>query len=281
MVRIMTPRPADFDDAYANAPHIPDAERFPPAWAAAAEAFRARRLRAGRAQVDIPYGAKPRNRLDLFLPDDAPRGLVVFMHGGFWKAFDKSSWSHFSQGPLAHGFAVAMPSYTLCPEASLAEILREIAAAIACAAAEVAGPIVLTGHSAGGQLALRTICEGTPLAPWCLARVVRAASISGLQDLRPLMRTQMNRVLRIDPDLARRESPLLLSPVCDAPCLAWVGASERPEFVRQSRILADVWSGLGVDIAFVEEPRRHHFDVIDGLTCPEHPLTRALVAPSI
>lgn len=277
----MTPRPADFDDAYANAPHIPGAERFPPAWAAAAEAFRAQSLRAGGARLDMSYGERPRSRLDLFLPNEAPRGLVVFVHGGFWKAFDRSGWSHFSQGPLAHGFAVAMPSYTLCPDASLTEISREIAAATECAAAEVEGPVILSGHSAGGHLALRMICEDTPLAPSCLARLVRVVSISGLHDLRPLMATKMNEILRIDPDLARRESPLLLSPVRDVPCVVWVGGSERPEFVRQSRILADVWTGLGVDIACVEEPGRHHFDVIDGLTSPEHPLTRALVAPCI
>lgn len=276
----MTPRPADFDDAYANAPHIPGAERFAPAWAAAAEAFRTQCLRAGKARLDVAYGGKPRNRLDLFLPDEAPCGLVVFVHGGFWKAFDKSNWSHLSQGPLAHGFAVAAPSYTLCPDASLAEISREIAAAIECAAAQIDGPVILAGHSAGGQLALRTICEGTPLAPSCLVRIARVVSISGLHDLRPLIGTQMNDILRIDPDLARRESPLLMSPVRDVPCVAWVGGSERPEFIRQSRILADVWSGLGADVAFVEEPGRHHFDVIDGLTRPDHSLTRALVAPS-
>ena len=68
----MTPRPADFDDAYANAPHIPGAERFPPAWAAAAEAFRAQSLRAGGARLDMSYGERPRSRLDLFLPNEAP-----------------------------------------------------------------------------------------------------------------------------------------------------------------------------------------------------------------
>ncbi len=276
----MTARPLDFDDAYANAPYIPDAERFPPAWAAAAEAFRTQSLRAGRARLDISYGERQRNRLDLFLPEDTPRGLVVFVHGGFWKAFDKSSWSHLSQGPLAHGFAVAMPSYTLCPDASLTGIAREIATAIEYAADEIDGPIVLAGHSAGGQLALRMICDESPLAGPCISRLRRIVSISGLHDLRPLIGTKMNEILRIDPDLARRESPLLSAPLCDAPCVAWVGASERPEFVRQSRILADVWGGLGVDIEHVEEPGRHHFDVIDGLVHPDHPLTRAVVAPS-
>ncbi|MDZ7603319.1 MAG: alpha/beta hydrolase, partial [Hoeflea sp.] len=147
----------DYDDAYANGAYIEGAADYPPRWAALAQDFRDGLAASGLARLDLAYGEGPRNRLDLFLPEGDPKGLAVFVHGGYWKAFDKSVWSHLAAGPLAHGFAVAMPGYTLCPDNRIAGIGLEIAAAISLAAEQVAGPIRLTGHSAGGQLVTRMI----------------------------------------------------------------------------------------------------------------------------
>ena len=267
----------DYDDAYANGAHIAGAADFPPRWQAMAEALRDRLTAAGRARLDLSYGSGPRNRLDLFLPDAAPKGLAVFVHGGYWKAFDKSVWSHLAAGPLAHGFAVAMPGYTLCPDNRIAGIGREIAAAISLAAGEVAGPIRLTGHSAGGQLVARMISGAALLPQAVLDRIAGVTPISGVHDLRPIMKTEMNDTLHIDAAEAQSESPVLLSPLGAIPVAAWVGADERPEFVRQNRALYEMWRGFATPMTIHEEPGRHHFDVIDGLADPEHPLCRTFL----
>jgi hypothetical protein len=102
-------------------------------------------------------------------------------------------------------------------------------------------------------------------------------SISGVHDLRPLMRIALNATLRLDADEARRESPALLEPLPGTRLTCWVGSSERAEFVRQNALLASIWKGLGAATTTVEEPDRHHFDVVDGLADPEHPLTRTLL----
>jgi len=268
---------ADWGDAYANAAHIPDGADYPPRWAAAAGTFRNELLAAGRAELDLAYGQGERNRFDLFRPADAPRGLLVFVHGGYWMRFDKSSWSHLAAGPLAHGFAVAMPGYTLCPSSRIGGITAEIGGAVAAAAARVEGPILLAGHSAGGHLATRMVCRDSPLPEPVLSRVARVLSISGVHDLRPLMRTAMNATLRLDPAEARGESPALLEPVEGVRGACWVGAAERAEFVRQNALLANVWKGLGAITVSVEEPDRHHFDVIDGLAGPQSPMLRCLL----
>mgnify|MGYP000044142974 CR=1 FL=1 len=268
---------ADYDDAYANGAHIAGAQDYPPRWSALAADFRNALATAGRARLDLPYGSEPRQRVDLFLSEGEPRGLVVFVHGGYWKAFDKSVWSHLAAGPLAHGFAVAMPSYTLCPDARISGISREIAAAIAFCASEIAGPIHLTGHSAGGHLVTRMISGDALLPDAVLARIAGVVSISGVHDLRPVMRTAMNDVLSIDAAEALAHSPALLEPLRAIPVTAWVGAEERPEFVRQNRILYEVWRGFQTPMAMVEEAGRHHFDVIDGLADPSHGLCRAVV----
>ncbi len=263
----------DLDDAYANGKYIEGAAGYPPRWEGLAREFRARLVAAGKAELDIEYGSHPRQRMDLFLPSAAPRGLVVFVHGGYWRAFDKSSWSHLAAGALAHDMAVVMPGYVLAPEARIREITRQVAQAIDMAAGRIAGPIHLTGHSAGGHLVTRMLCGDIDWSCCFSARLQRVVSISGLHDLRPLMRTAMNADLRLDDDEAAEESPLLHEDVLPVPVVAWVGGDERPAFIDQARRLAASWSNAEMVI----EPGKHHFDVIDGLTRSDSPLMQALL----
>lgn len=267
----------DWDNAYTNGANIAGGDRWPAAWAEPAQAYRGALSAAGRARLDIPYGDGERHRFDLFMPEGTPKGLVVFVHGGYWMATDKGVWSHLAGGPVAKGYAVAMPSYTLCPEVRISDIVKEIGAAIGKAAGMVEGPIMLTGHSAGGHLVSRMIAEASPLAPEVLARIRNVVSISGLHDLRPLMRTAMNATLGIDEAEALAESPALLRPAANARVTCWAGGGERAEFLRQNALLANIWAGLGAATNAVVEPNRHHYNIIDGLADPAHPLTRTLL----
>ncbi|BCH31599.1 esterase [Mesorhizobium sp. L-8-10] len=267
----------DWDDAYTNGAHIAGGERWPAAWVEPARAFREELASAGRARLDLAYGSGERNRFDLFLPETETKGLVVFVHGGYWLRLDKSFWSHLAAGPLAHGYAVAMPSYTLCPDIRISGIVSEVAAAIGAAAAMINGPLMLTGHSAGGHLVSRMISATSPIAAPVQARIRHVVSISGVHDLRPIMRTAMNGDLRIDEAEALTESPALLRPMDNARITCWVGGGERAEFIRQNALLANVWTGLGASTAAVIEPDRHHFSIIDGLADAAHPLTHCLL----
>lgn len=266
----------DWDDAYANAPHIPGAGEYPPRWAASAAAFRAAMTAAGRAELDLAYGPGPRDRFDLFLPEREPEGLALFVHGGYWMAFDKSSWSHLAAGAVARGWAVALPSYTLCPEARITDITRQVARAVAAAAAKVDGPLALSGHSAGGHLVSRMACRDGFLAAHLRARLARVVSISGLHDLRPLLRTRMNATLGLDAAEATAESAALQIPIEGVRVHCVVGEGERPEFRRQNALLANIWAGLGAKTSAAESPGRHHFDVIAELEDAESALTRVL-----
>lgn len=268
-------RISDWDKAYSNGAHIAGSDAWPKAWDEPAVEYRTRMDAAGRARLDIRYGENARHRYDLFLPEGTPKGLAVIVHGGYWMAFDKSTWSHLAEGAVAQGFAVALPSYRLAPEAKLAEIASDVAVAIAHAAADIAGPVYLTGHSAGGHLVTRMMCAASPLAPVIQGRVAHVVSLSGVHDLRPLLNTDMRETLRLDDATADAESPALLRPVAGTRLTCWVGGAERAEFRRQNALLANIWTGLGATTFAWEEPDRHHFDVIDDLADPESLLVRA------
>lgn len=268
----------NWSDAYANGANIPGGERWPQAWVEPARDFREKMQGLGRAQLDLSYGERPRNRFDLFLPDATPKGLVVYVHGGYWQALDKSYWSHLAEGCVERGFAVAMPSYTLCPDIRVGGIVAEVANAIGDAAGEIDGPIHLTGHSAGGHLVSRMVAQGSPLAPSVRNRIGNVVSISGVHDLRPLVRTDVNGNLHLTDDEAAQESPVLMRPGPNTRLFCWVGAAERAEFVRQNALLASLWLGLGAETGAYAEPDKHHFSVVDGLMDPRHPLVQTLLS---
>ncbi|WP_375551910.1 alpha/beta hydrolase [Rhodophyticola porphyridii] len=269
----------DWTDAFDNSSYVPGSDKLAGLWSDAASAYRDRAMPAGRARLDIPYGPGPRNRFDLFLPGTEPKGLIVFIHGGYWKALDRSFWSHMAAGPLSHGWAMAIPSYTLAPEARISEITREIGAAITAAAGEVPGPIRIIGHSAGGHLVSRMLCRSGPLDSPVLDRLERAISVSGIHDLRPLLQTDMNKTLRLSEAEAEAESPALQDPHGTIPIYFWVGAAERPELVRQTRLIGEIWGAKGADTSEVYEPGQDHFSVISALADAESPLVNTLTAP--
>lgn len=261
----MIPQIADWDDAYANAAHIPGGEGYPDRWLAEAAAFR---------QTHPPQAL---GMDELYLPAGTPHGLAVVIHGGYWMKFGPRWFSHLAAGALARDWAVLLPGYTLAPAGRLATMRDEIAVQIASAAARIAGPIVLSGHSAGGHLAARLVCEDTPFPAEVMGRVKRCVPISGLFDLRPLQRTDYRAPLGLDDTVVRRESPLFHQPHADLDLHLWVGADERPTFVQQTRLLHAAWAGIPRETRLTVEPGRHHMDVIEGLTDAAHPLCRALV----
>lgn len=260
------------DTDFVNVDFIPDGAAYPERWEAEGQAHRAKEAAIGRARLNVPYGEGERQKLDLFHPAGRPEGLVLFVHGGYWMKFDRSIWSQFAAGLTARGWAVAMPSYTLAPEARIQDMTREMVRALSVAADHVAGPICLTGHSAGGHLVARLGCRDVALAPALRARLKKIVPISPLPDLRPLLDISMNETLGLDAGEAAAESPVLHE-APDPPVTVWVGAEERPVFLDQAMALREAWNcELRVD------PGRHHFDVIDGLLSAESPLVESILS---
>lgn len=263
----------DWDDAYANMAHITGGDALPDRWMADAAAYRA----SGVWIEEHAYGADERELFDLVWPDGTPKGIAVFVHGGYWIQTDKSFWTDLAEGARASGWAVCLPQYTLAPDARIAQITQQIGRAITVAAHMVAGPIRLAGHSAGGHLVARMMCDDTPLFPDLNARVDHCLSISGLHDLRPLMRTKMNAKLQLDPPEAARESAALRTPHPRANITAWVGGCERPEFIRQARMLPLMWAGFDVTARLVLDGEHNHFSLLDGLKDKDSAIANAFV----
>lgn len=264
----------DIAAEYNNRELVPDHPRIILDWHADAKAYR----EAARCELDIAYGAQARNKLDLFHPAKGGEGpIIVFIHGGYWRSFDKSVFSHMAAGANAHGFTVAVPSYTLCPEVTIAGIIDELRQCLLFLHRQFRRPLSVAGHSAGGHLAACMAATGWTHfgAP---ADLVRSGfSISGIFDLRPLMATPFNDDLKLDAVSATIASPLFWPVPYPVQFDSWVGAEESFEFRRQARSLAAAWTGLGLSSDYREVPGQNHFSVPNALADPESPMTRRLV----
>ncbi|WP_431267147.1 alpha/beta hydrolase [Dankookia sp. P2] len=265
----------DLQAEYDNRARVPENPAIIADWQRDAAAFRAQ---WAAAELGIPYGAGERERLDLFRPgpgEDWP--IALFIHGGYWQALDRSFFSHMARGMLAEGVAVAVPSYDLCPQVTLATILDQMRAAALLLHRRTGRRVLATGHSAGGHLtAMLMATDWRALAPRLPADLVAAGlPISGVFELEPLLPTTIGAGLRLASAEARAMSPRWL-PAPGLPLHAVVGGAESGEFLRQTRDFAAAWGGTAEAV-----PGANHFTVIAPLSEPGSPLTRRAAAMAL
>ncbi|MFO1091649.1 MAG: alpha/beta hydrolase [Hyphomicrobiales bacterium] len=264
----------DLDNEYNNRGRVPDYPAIVARWQADARAFRA----SVQGEIDVAYGEEPRQVYDLFhTKDDQGGPLVCFIHGGYWRSFEKETFSHLARGLSVHGISVALPEYRLCPHVKIADIVTDIVQFAIHLHRRTGRKIVATGHSAGGHLAACLAAADWAAHGMPEDLVTSGIGISGLYDLRPLLPTGINETLGMDEAAAREASPLLWPTPQGRPFEAWVGALESSEFLRQSRTLSAVWTGAGAPTRYVEIAGANHFTAVDSLAEPMGALTRALV----
>jgi arylformamidase len=276
----MRPRfdPAWLDAQYNNRARVPEHARVLASWAEASALARER----SPAQLDLRYGPGDGETLDVFPARAAAAGgdggapVLVFIHGGYWRALDKADHSFVAPSFNADGAAVVVPNYALCPAVSVEHIVLQTAAAVAWAwrhAADFGGDpkrIAVTGHSAGGHLAAMLLsCRWKELADDVPAQPLTGAlSISGLYDLEPLRHAPFLQAdLQLTPAAVARLSPAFFPRPKGAKLYTTVGSEESDEFLRQNRLIRDVWGPTAVPVCETV-PGTNHFSVLRSLADP-------------
>lgn len=272
----MRPRldPTWLDAQYNNRARVPDHAAVMARWAQASALARSG---AAAAQLDVRYGDGAGETLDIF-PARQPNAaalapVLVFIHGGYWRALDKADHSFIAPSFNADGAVVVVPNYALCPAVSIEHITLQMAAAVAWVwrnAGRFGGDpsrIALVGHSAGGHLAAMLLCcrwkevaDDLPAQP-----VAGALALSGLYDLEPLRHTPMLQAdLQLSPSSVARLSPAFFPRPKGAKLYAAVGLDESDEFLRQNTLIRDVWGPTAVPVCETV-PDSNHFTLLNRL----------------
>ena len=232
-------------------------------------------------ELDVPYGDDPRHRVDFF-PAQKPRGLMVFIHGGYWRSLDKSMFSWLASPWVAAGVSVAMPNYRLAPSVRIDDIVADAIAAMNFIVRK--GPahgvatdrVVVSGHSAGGHLAAALMAAPPARLQFDAGRIAGAVPISGIFDFEPLLQFAFNADFKLTPESVRALNLYDKKPTLAAPLVIAAGAEESSEFRRQSEILAKAWKAQVKALQIL--PGLNHFSIVDAFAERGQPLYEASLA---
>ena len=241
----------------------------------------ARTVERFECRLDVPFGESELERLDIW-PGGGGAPILLFIHGGYWRSFDKAAFRFVAERFVEAGACVVLNNYDLCPHVTMDTLVEQNRQALAWIwnhAAEIGGDperIHVTGHSAGGHLTAIVLVTdwaryGLPSAP-----IRNACALSGLFDLEPLRRSYLNADLRMDEETAHRNSPIHLIPDSAPELIVAVGGGETDEFRRQSRSFADAWRARGLEGEYLEVLDLDHVHVSAQYQRLDSPLTRAL-----
>jgi len=238
--------------------------------------------------LDVPYGPSKDERMDIFRASPATgacRGTVMFIHGGYWRAFGKQDFSFIATELTRAGVTVAVPNYSLCPQVKVRDIVMQMVQAGAWLYRNAsnfgapAGRVHIVGHSAGGHLAAMLLtCLWPAYAEDLPVRAMRGAmSISGIYDLSAIVGApSINEDVRLTKTSCDEVSPSLMRPASDAPLHIALGDREIGGFALQDTLIRRRWGGVVQDPIIC--PGDNHFTVLERLLEPSSRLFEATLA---
>jgi arylformamidase len=234
---------------------------------------RSARVRAERSGLlDVAYGPRPRNTIDIFRCGTARAPLLAYIHGGYWQRNAKEFYACLAQGPLARGIDAALIGYTLAPDASLTEIVGEVRTGLRFLRAQGPahgvgqGKLIVSGWSAGGHLTAMALAEADA-----------GLAISGIYDIEPCRLSYINDKARITQDEQVTLSPIRQLPARSGPLIVAYGTAELPELQRQSRDYHGARTAAGLPSELLALERHDHFSILEELARPDGKLTEAVV----
>ena len=260
---------AERDAAYDNNKAVVNSPALIAARNEASAKFRAENA----AALDIPYGERERTKIDLYPARDKAAPCLVFIHGGYWQRNSRDVFAMLVEGMAAHGWSVAIPGYSLAPEASLTEITGEISLALDWLAANgashgIGGPVILSGWSAGAHLTAMALDHPV---------VAAGLAISGVYDLAPIRDTALNQALKLTDQEVAKLSPLHLPMVQKQLAIAY-GSAELPALVWDSLNFHQARAAAGASGELIVVEGADHFTILEQLRHADGALARIALA---
>lgn len=261
---------AGLDRQYNNRLHVPDYAEHLERW----ETLSRQTEKELPLVKDIPYGVLPRERLDIY-PSLLPSSkTLIFIHGGYWHKFDKSSFQFIANAFSNDAVTTVLINYPLAPVVSIDQIVASCQLAIAWLYQNIAayngdpGQLYITGHSAGGHLVAMLLATDWTQYNLEPNTIKGACVISGLFNLIPIQLSDINQSLKMDTETALRNSPVHLLPVTQCALSILVGSNETTEFLDQSKELYSCWKeSLPAEI--IQIPELNHYSIVETMLNPK------------
>lgn len=229
--------------------------------------------------LDEKYGTAALQTVDIFPAVGENCPILVFIHGGYWKALDKKSYRFIAAPYVEKGTSVFLLNYRLIPSVNMQLLLEDIRDGIdwirSNAHVYKADPnsMILAGHSAGGHLALMAYLRNEHLRK----SITAICSLSGIFDLSVIRNSYLNDELQLDDNdveafsVGNKDLSLL-----NCPTLLSVGLDETDLFIEQSKALYEQHKSTA-PLSYHEYANLNHYEIVHKLGQAGSPLTQFIL----
>jgi len=258
---------ASLDRQYNNRLHVPEFATYLERW----DRLSRQTEKEFHPIQNIQYGELPRERLDIYPSSSSQSKTLIYIHGGYWQRLDKSDFQFLAAPFQRLNVTTVLITYPLTPQASIDEIVTSCRKAVQWVFSNIISyngdpdNIYMAGQSAGAHLVAMLMT--TDWKDYGLTNniIKGAGAFSGLYDLIPIWLSFVNEVVKMDKEMALRNSPVLLNPVAKCPLLLAVGKDESDEFINQTRELYASWEDKNLPIQFLEIPGLNHYSIVETI----------------
>jgi arylformamidase len=260
--------------------------------------------RAENVKSNIPYvePANERQTLDIYSPDNAKGLPVVFwIHGGGWQTGDKTAAHLKPKAFVDKGYVFVSTNYRLLPDVDMEAIVRDVAKSLHWVhdhIAEYGGDpkrIVVTGHSAGAQLAA-LICtdesylkaEGLTLAitkgcipvdgdTYDVPMMIDAGAANRKAQGKPAPKFGHYEKFGSDPVKHRNFSAVNhVAKDKQIPPFLLLYVGDHPDTSAQAKRLGSVLNEAGISTKLFGAKNTEHSKINENLGLPDDPSTKAM-----
>jgi arylformamidase len=247
----------------------------------AAQAHKVRE--SAKSWLNVAYGNSPREMLDIYAADKAGGPVLVYIHGGYWRSGSKEDNCNFVPTFTRRGATVVLVEYDLCPNVTVTDIVRQARTAIGWTYKNIMryggdpSKLFIAGHSAGGHLTAMALAHDWAKDSLPGDLIKGAAATSGVYDLEVVMRISVQEQVRMTPDVAKQNSPLLLPPRVKCPLLVAVGGAEPKGWQQMSEDYYRFCKDNGASVSYLVEPEANHYTMTERLLDERRPVTQAML----
>jgi arylformamidase len=244
----------------------------------------ARQVReSAKSWLNVAYGSSPREALDIYAADRAGGPVLVYIHGGYWRSGSKEENCNFVPTFTKRGATVVLVEYDLCPQVTVADIVRQTRASIAWVYSNVTryggnpNKLFVSGHSAGGHLTAMALAHDWTKEGLPRDLIKGAVATSGVYDLDMVMQISVQEQVRMTPELAKQYSPFLNPPLARCPLVIAVGSAEPKGWQQMSSDYFQFCKDSGMNAAYLVVPGANHYTMTEKLLDATNPLTESVL----